>query len=134
MSRNGPTALLQRLRRLSGVEPLPATEKLSLAVMLGSLLVGTLRAENGHWIFEYSEEFKQQNSILPIVDFPAVDREYRSHALWPFFALRIPSPEQSAVKAYMNRNSLETVDEGILLREFGGRSISNPFRLVPTAA
>jgi HipA-like protein len=119
---------------LSGVQPLPPNETLTLAVMLESLLVGTLRAEKGEWVFEYSEQFKKQKEIMPIIDFPSVDREYRSRELWPFFALRIPSPEQSSVKAYMNRNSLETVDEGILLREFGGRSISNPFRLVPAAA
>jgi hypothetical protein len=49
--------------------------------------------------------------------------------LWPFFALRIPSPEQPAVRDFILKR--KKADEGILLKEFGERSIANPFRLVP---
>lgn len=115
---------------LQGVEPVPPSEKLALSLVLGSLPVGTLRAENGEWTFEYSSEFRQQDQIKPVVDFPVLDRIYRSPTLWPFFALRIPSPTQAAVRDYLSRHSLETIDEATLLREFGERSISNPFRLV----
>jgi len=116
---------------LAGVEPLPADEKLIFKIMLGSLFVGTLRAEGGEWFFAYSQEFRDQRQIKPIVDFPILNREYRSRNLWPFFALRIPSPRQPAVREFISKMPEEKADEGILLKEFGGRSAANPFRLVP---
>ena len=100
-------------------------------ITLGSLLVGVLRRENEEWLFTYSNEFHNQTDIKPIVDFPATDREYRSQSLWPFFALRIPSPTQAEVREFIERMPADKVDEGILLKEFGTRSIANPFRLVP---
>lgn len=114
---------------LAGVEPLPPEEKLALKVMLDDCEVGTLSAENGEWQFHYSEGFKRQTAIKPITDFPDVNRTYRSRNLWPFFALRIPSPEQPAVREFILKQKRS--DEGILLKEFGSRSIANPFRLVP---
>jgi HipA-like protein len=97
---------------------------------LGDLEIGTLRSENGAWVFTYSDEFRDQVEIKPIVNFPAIDREYRSRMLWPFFALRIPSPEQPIVQEFLQNQPHGTADEGILLKEFGTRSIANPFRLV----
>ena len=115
----------------NGVEPLPANETIAFKVMLGSLEIATLRAEKGEWVFVYSEAFRKQDEIKPIVDFPAKDKEYRSRTVWPFFALRIPSPSQPAVRDFIHSQPHEKVDESILLREFGERSIANPFRLVP---
>ena len=124
--------LLQRAYDwLAGVEPLPVDEKLALKVMLGSLTVGTLRAEGGEWFFSYSQEFRNQTEIKPIVDFPVLGREYRSRHLWPFFALRIPSPSQPGVREFIRTQPQAKADEGILLKEFGARSVANPFRLVP---
>ena len=100
-------------------------------VTLDALEVGTLRADRGMWVFQYSDDFRAQKEIKPIVDFPATDREYRSRSLWPFFALRIPSPTQAEVREFIERMPADKVDEGILLKEFGTRSIANPFRLVP---
>ena len=116
---------------LNGVKPLPVDEKIEFKVLLGSLIIGTLCADKGQWVFTYSDEFRKQSEIKPIVDFPAPDREYRSRTLWPFFALRIPSPKQPEVREFIERLPEDKVDEGILLREFGTRSIANPFRLVP---
>jgi HipA-like protein len=116
---------------LNGVEPLPVEEKIGFKVVLGPLFVGTLRTDNGQWVFAYSEDFLKQSEIKPIVDFPLTNREYRSGSLWPFFALRIPSPKQPEVREFIVRQPDEKVDEGILLKEFGTRSIANPFRLVP---
>jgi HipA-like protein len=115
---------------LQDVEPPPADETFVFRLLLDNLEVGTLRAERGQWIFSYSEDFKKQNQIKPIVDFPSLDREYRSDTLWPFFALRIPSTKQSAVRDFIDKLPTDSVDEGVLLREFGSRSIANPFRLV----
>lgn len=116
---------------LTGVEPLPIEEKLALKVMLDSHEIGTLIAEKGEWIFSYSDEFRKQTEIKPIADFPDVKKKYRSRSLWPFFALRIPSPEQPAVREFIHRQPQQKADEGILLKEFGARTIANPFRLVP---
>jgi len=116
---------------LAGVEPLPVDEKIAFKVMLGKLVIGHLRAENGQWVFAYSDEFRSQSNIKPIVDFPHKHREYRSASLWPFFALRIPSPTQAEVRDFINRQPNDRIDEGILLKRFGERTIANPFRLVP---
>jgi HipA-like protein len=116
---------------IGGVEALPTEEKLTFKVLLGDLSVGTLRAESGEWVFCYSPEFRAQSRIKPIVDFPVLDKEYRSKTLWAFFALRIPSLEQPAVREFVRQQPEEKADEGILLKEFGERSIANPFRLVP---
>lgn len=110
---------------------MPIEEKLALKVMLDSHEIGTLIAEKGEWIFSYSDEFRKQTEIKPIADFPDVKKKYRSRSLWPFFALRIPSPEQPAVREFIHRQPQQKADEGILLKEFGARTIANPFRLVP---
>lgn len=116
---------------LTGVEPLPVEEKLALKVMLGDDEIGTLIADKGEWCFSYSDKFRNQSEIKPIVDFPDLKRQYRSRTLWPFFALRIPSPEQPAVREFLRAHPEKNPDEGILLKEFGERTIANPFRLIP---
>ncbi|MCO5052159.1 MAG: HipA N-terminal domain-containing protein [Verrucomicrobiae bacterium] len=116
---------------MAGVEPLPKEEKLAFKVMLDSDEIGTLRAEEGEWLFSYSDEFQKQTEIKPIANFPDVKRQYRNRSLWPFFALRIPSPEQPAVREFIRKLPHKKPDEGILLKEFGERTIANPFRLVP---
>jgi hypothetical protein len=118
----------------SGVQPLPEHETISFQVMLRDLEVGTLRAEKGEWVFSYSDAFRNQDTISPIPDFPALDREYRGKSLWPFFALRIPSPKQGVVREYIEQQPEHAVDQGMLLKKFGTRSIANPFRLVPQTA
>ena len=119
---------------LGYAQPITESEKIAIAVQLGGLPVGTLRAENGEWVFVYSAEFLKQNEIKPIVDFPNLNREYRSKTLWPFFALRIPSPAQAAVQEFMHNRGISEVDQGTLLKRFGRKSIANPFELVPLAA
>ena len=116
------------------VQPMPENVTLILSLKLGPLQVGTLRSDHGEWVFSYAEEFRVQSEIKPIVDFPDVNRDYRSKTLWPFFALRIPSPAQPAVQQYLHVHGLNQVDEGTLLKEFGRRSIANPFELIPVAA
>ena len=110
---------------------MPVEEKIAFKVMLDPREIGTLSADKGEWVFRYSDEFRHQSEIKPIVDFPDVNKDYRSRGLWPFFALRIPSPEQPNVRDFIRSLPEEKADEGILLKEFGARSIANPFRLVP---
>ena len=116
---------------LQDVQPIAADERIAFCLKLADLEIGTLRTENGEWIFSYSDDFRRQKQIKPIVDFPAVDQEYRSNVLWPFFTLRIPSLKQSAVREFIERNPGNRIDEAMLLREFGNRTIANPFHLVP---
>lgn len=114
------------------VPPAPQ-HQLALSVRLGALTVGLLRFESEEWVFRYSDEFMRQSEIKPITDFPILDRVYRSRDLWPFFALRVPSLAQPAVKEFVEQAS-GAVDQGMLLERFGRRSIANPFELVPVAA
>lgn len=63
-------------------------------VNLGKLLVGTLLYSDGVSFFSYSDEFKIQNRIFPLTNFPSKDKEYSTRELWPLFASRIPSNAQ----------------------------------------
>jgi HipA-like protein len=116
---------------LAGVQSLPMNQGFAFKVMLGPLVIGTLRADHTQWVFAYSDEFRNQSEIQPIVDFPSVNQEYRTRILWPFFALRIPSPAQPAVREFIRSLPEAKADEAILLKEFGARCAANPFRLVP---
>jgi hypothetical protein len=48
-------------------------------LFLGILEVVILHMEGGEWVFAYSQDFRAQSKVAPIIDFPHVDREYRSH-------------------------------------------------------
>jgi HipA-like protein len=108
-----------------------AREPAAFTLRLEQLEVGILRKQNGTWLFSYSPEFRAQTEIYPIINFPNVNREYRSSTLWPFFLVRIPSLKQPAVQRFLQQRQAKSVDEVTLLREFGRRAIANPFELVP---
>ena len=95
-------------------------------VNLGKLLVGTLLYSDGVWYFNYSDEFKIQNRILPLANFPSKDKEYSTRELWPFFASRIPSNAQLQIDKDKPKEDIVT-----LLRRFGRRTIVNPYELFP---
>ncbi len=109
----------------------PVQVKVSFELYLGTLHVGTLSRDDGEWTFEYSMLFRNQRQVKPIVDFPQLDREYRSTELWPFFALRIPSLTQAHVQQYLLSQGRTAADAADLMQEFGRRSIANPFVLEP---
>ena len=96
-------------------------------VNLGKLLVGTLLYSAGVWYFSYSNEFKLQNRILPLANFPSKDKEYSTRDLWPFFASRIPSNAQLQIEKDKPKEDAVT-----LLRRFGRRTVANPFELSPS--
>src|SRR5689334_10897617 len=54
------------------------------------IVVGSVYQDRGEFVFRYSDEFKAQTKIPPLAAFPALDEEYRSEQLWPFFAVRMP--------------------------------------------
>jgi HipA-like protein len=95
-------------------------------VNLGKLLVGTLLYSAGVWYFSYSNEFKLQNRILPLANFPSKDKEYSTRDLWPFFASRIPSNAQLQIEKDRPKEDVVT-----LLRRFGRRTVANPYELFP---
>jgi len=93
-------------------------------VNLGRLLVGTLLYSDGIWYFNYSDEFKLQNRILPLTNFPSKEKEYSTKELWPFFASRIPSNAQLQIDKDTPQEDIVT-----LLRRFGRRTVANPYEL-----
>lgn len=93
------------------------------------LLVGTLTVEDGVWKFEYSDKFRSEDELRPIVEFPDVDKVYVNEDLWQFFASRIPSTEQPEVEEILKREHVKEDDAVELLKLFGKRTIANPFEL-----
>ncbi len=85
----------------------------------------------GVWELEYTEQFKAQSRLLPIVCFPDVDRVYRSGKLWPFFSVRIPSIARPEVQRTVREEHLDYDDVAAMLRRFGRKSVADPFELRP---
>jgi HipA-like protein len=98
------------------------------------LEIGTLTFKDGEWVFRYSEEFKSQDEIQPLIDFPDKNKTYRSDELWPFFLSRIPGLSQPAIKELLRKEKISEDDEAALLKRFGKTSITSPFTLVPEMA
>lgn len=95
-------------------------------INLGKLFVGTLLYSNGIWHFKYSDEFKMQDRVLPLTNFPLKDKEYSARELWPFFTSRIPSNAQLQIEKEKPKENLVT-----LLQKFGRRTVTNPYELHP---
>lgn len=108
-------------------------ERALFILQLDELTIGSLTLRDGVWEFEYSPEFRAQPSneigVQPLVDFPDVEKVYRSPDLWPFFLARIPSVSQPRVLEEIERRGLDQKSASQLLRAFGERSIANPFLL-----
>lgn len=105
---------------------LAADDDAKFRISLGKLLVGTLLYSGGMWYFSYSNEFKNQNGVLPLANFPSKDKEYSARELWPFFASRIPSNAQLQIDKNKPQENIVT-----LLQKFGRRTITNPYELCP---
>ncbi len=105
---------------------LAADDDAKFRINLGKLLVGTLLYSGGMWYFSYSNEFKNQNGVLPLANFPSKDKEYSARELWPFFASRIPSNAQLQIDKNKPQENIVT-----LLQKFGRRTITNPYELCP---
>ncbi len=112
----------------------PAQSHVKFELGYKELEIGTLIFKDGEWIFKYSEEFKSQNEIQPMIDFPDITKTYRSDELWPFFLSRIPGLSQPAVKELLRKEKINEDDEAALLKRFGKTSITSPFTLVPAMA
>ena len=97
----------------------------AFSLSLGSLVIGFLSFFDKTWHFSYSDEFKSQNAILPIINFPDVNRNYVDRQLWSFFASRIPS------KAQRIGGNKDSNDVYYLLKKYGKNVIANPYILNP---
>jgi HipA N-terminal domain len=100
----------------------PTDVEVVFSLTYRALEIGTLSLNEGQWTFQYSESFKKQDKIKPLLDFPNVNRKYTSEELYPFFIQRIPGVGQNARK-------FENLSEVDLLKKFGKQTISNPFVL-----
>ena len=95
----------------------------------GDFLKGVLTYEGNVWTFEYSNEFRNQGNINPIIDFPDVSKVYKNNDLWPFFASRIPSINQEFQLKKIRKANIDSNDAVQLLKLFGSETITNPFKL-----
>jgi HipA-like protein len=93
------------------------------------LEIGTLTLREGEWVFAYSEAFKAQGTIKPLINFPSKEKVYRSTELWPFFLHRIPGMGQPRVQNIIRKEQIDPTNPVALLRRFGEQTIANPFRL-----
>lgn len=98
-----------------------------------SLTVGRLELNDGVWKFSYSKEFKEQDELRPIVQFPEVDKVYENEELWPFFTIRIPGLNQPEIQDILESENIDRTNEVELLKRFGKKTISNPYELVGAA-
>jgi len=107
----------------------PKNVKATIVLMYQDLKIGVLTYESGNWTFEYSSEFKNQNELDLLIDFPKKEKKYEQAYLWPFFAHRIPGLGQPQIQRIIEDEKLDPNNEVDLLKRFGKKSISNPFEL-----
>ena len=107
----------------------PKEEQATFILKYKGLIIGYLNHINGNWRFYYSDEFKQQDKIDKLVDFPEKGKVYTENYLWPFFAHRIPGLGQPHIQEIIKQEKLNPKDEIHMLRRFGRKSITNPFEL-----
>lgn len=93
------------------------------------LQLGVLSVEGDYWTFHYTDEFRKQSNIKPIIEFPDVEKTYKSRQLWPFFQIRIPSLKQPEVERILKAKGIDEKDVIRLLKLFGEETIANPFKL-----
>jgi len=92
--------------------------------------IGILEHKNNKWIFQYSEELKNNQFISPLMDFPIIDKIYQFDELPPFFAARIPNLNQPFHQKKLSKHGGDKNDIVSLLEIFGQKSINNPFDLI----
>ena len=91
--------------------------------------IGTLEHKNNKWIFKYSDNFIMAQFVLPLIDFPIIEKKYEFEELPPFFAARIPKINQPFHAKKLSKNKGDKNDIVSLLEIFGEKSINNPFEL-----
>jgi len=109
----------------------PKYEPTCFELRFNTLEIGCLNLlEDGFWQFAYTDSFLKQQHIKPLVGFPNVHKVYRNEELWPFFSSRIPSADQPYVQEKARCKKLDLTNTAEMLKEFGERTITNPFALL----
>lgn len=109
---------------------LPENEQATFELKIDNITVGRLHCEHGVWEFKYTDEFKQHaTEYNRIVGFSDLDKVYQNETLWPFFQTRIPGLKQPAVQEILQKEKIDQANEVELLKRFGEKTISNPYRL-----
>lgn len=103
----------------------------SFLLIFKDLVIGKLWVKESIWHFEYSDEYKEDESSFALMDFPDKNKLYRSQSLWPFFVHRIPGLKQPAIQDILRLEHIDPKDEVQLLRRFGKTTIANPYLLQP---
>jgi len=120
---------LKTILGLEGVKTPKQAELKKFVLKYKTLVIGELHIQNGVWTFAYSEAFKTQTEISPLVDFPVKEKVYESAHLWPLFLSRIPGLKQPQVQDLILQEKIDPENEAALLERFGGKTIANPFTL-----
>lgn len=94
------------------------------------LWIGTLTREGAEYVFRYTDAFRNRTELPPISNFPDKEREYRSVALPPFFAVRLPSIERPEIAQILTERGLDPADVMQLLAHLGRKTITSPYELV----
>lgn len=115
----------------SGMDSLSSDRSSDAAFILklDNLSMLRLFRKHGIWMAQYTDEFKAQDRVSPLVAFPDLEKTYESEELWPFFAVRIPSLARPEVVRTVEQENLDYHDSAAMLRRFGERSIADPFEL-----
>ena len=108
----------------------PANSSGAFKLTYENQIIGFLEYSKGLWSFQYSDEYKNDSSKQPIIDFPDKEKKYTASTLWPFFATRIPTLNQSYQYKKIKKANIEKNDSVGLLKLFGNQTINNPFLLV----
>lgn len=107
----------------------PAQTQVRFVLSHSTTTIGELTLDNGYWTFRYTEAFKQQTRLVPIVDFPDIYKDYTSTELFPYFTYRIPSLARPQVQQIIRKQKIDSSNTVALLKHFGQRTIVNPFVL-----
>jgi len=93
-------------------------------------VIGILEHKGNKWNFNYSDQYKRELFIAPLIDFPVIDKNYEFEELPPFFAARIPNLNQPFHFKKLSKYKGDKTDLVSLLEIFGQKSINNPFELI----
>ncbi|MEL7245429.1 MAG: HipA N-terminal domain-containing protein [Cyanobacteria bacterium J06573_2] len=126
--------ILQKLTPWSGDEEFlskidPENENGKFELLFDEKLIGTLEFKDKKWVFEYSIFFKEKQFVLPLIDFPDINKKYEFDDLMPFFASRIPNLNQPYHELKLEKQEGDKTNLVSLLKIFGEKSINNPFEL-----
>jgi HipA-like protein len=110
---------------------LPKNQIATFYLIVDDLKIAQLSCKDGLWTFKYTEEFKKKiNDYSLITGFPDINKQYQSDHLWPFFNTRIPGLKQPQIQEILQKEHIDPENEFELLKRFGKKTISNPYKLV----